>query len=135
MYKIYIVYRDFITILIIEVLSFTTTPISTIILVELLLVRYSNACLRLDLHGFTEIFLFFDDDWKEEVESKVEACGRMSGSCDDAFLDKGIEKAEIAKCLKKLKNNKTGGSDGLVGDGWWFWNGLLVRAVIFSCLA
>ena len=45
----------------------------------------------------------FDDDWKEEVESKVEACGRMSGSCDDAFLDKGIEKAEIAKCLKKLK--------------------------------
>ena len=58
----------------------------------------------------------FDDDWKEEVESKVEACGRMSGSCDDAFLDKGIEKAEIAKCLKKLKNNKTGGSDGLVGE-------------------
>ena len=58
----------------------------------------------------------FDDDWKEEVESKVEACGRMSGSCEDAFLDKGIEKAEIAKCLKKLKNNKTGGTDGLVGE-------------------
>ena len=53
------------------------------------------------------------DDWKEEVESKVEACGRMSGSCEDAFLDKGIEKAEIAKCLRKLKR---GGSDGLVGD-------------------
>ena len=58
----------------------------------------------------------FDDDWKEEVESKVEACGRMSGSCEDAFLDKGIEKAEIAKCLRKLKNSKTGGSDGLVGE-------------------
>ena len=55
----------------------------------------------------------FDDDWKEEVESKVEACGRMSGSCEDAFLDKWIEKA---KCLRKLKNNKTGGSDGLVGE-------------------
>ena len=27
----------------------------------------------------------FDDDWKGEVESKVEACGRMSGSCEDAF--------------------------------------------------
>ena len=51
----------------------------------------------------------FDDDWKEEVESKVEACGRMSGSFEDAFLDKGIEKAEIAKCLRKLKNSKTGG--------------------------
>ena len=31
-------------------------------------------------------------------------------------MDKGIEKAEIAKCLRKLKNNKTGGSDGLVGE-------------------
>ena len=27
----------------------------------------------------------FDDDWKEEVESKVEAYGRMSGSREDAF--------------------------------------------------
>ena len=53
---------------------------------------------------------------KGEVESKVEACGRMSGSCEDAFLDKGIEKAEIAKYLRKLKNKKTGGSDGLVGE-------------------
>ena len=58
----------------------------------------------------------FDECWKEEVESKVEACSRMSGSCDDDFLDKGIEKAEIAKCIRKLKNNKTGGSDGLVGE-------------------
>ena len=31
-------------------------------------------------------------------------------------LDKRIEKAEIANCLRKLKNNKTGGSDGLVGE-------------------
>ena len=55
----------------------------------------------------------FDDDCKGEVESKVEACGRMSGSCEDAFLDNGIEKAE---CLRKVKNNRTGGSDGLVGE-------------------
>ena len=40
----------------------------------------------------------------------------MSGSCEDAFFDKGIEKAEIAKYRRKLKNNKTGGSDGLVGE-------------------
>ena len=58
----------------------------------------------------------FNEDWKDEVESKVDACVRMSGSCEDAFLDKGIEKAEIAKCTRKLKNNKTGGSDGLVGE-------------------
>ena len=37
----------------------------------------------------------------------------VSGSCEDAFLDKRIEKVEIASCLK---NNKTGGGDGLVGE-------------------
>ena len=58
----------------------------------------------------------FDDNWKGEVKSKVKACDRMSGSCEDAFLDKGVEKAEITKCLRKVKNNKTGGSDGLVGE-------------------
>ena len=25
----------------------------------------------------------FDDNWKGEVESRVEDCGRMSGSCED----------------------------------------------------
>ena len=34
----------------------------------------------------------------------------------DAFLDKEVEKGEIAKCVRKLKNNKTGGSDGIVGE-------------------
>ena len=47
----------------------------------------------------------FEDDWKQEVESKVETCSRMSGSCEDAFSDKGIEKAEMTRKL----NNKTGG--------------------------
>ena len=42
----------------------------------------------------------FDDDWKEEVESKVEVCGRMSWSCEDAFLDKGIE---TVKCLRIIR--------------------------------
>ena len=63
---------------------------------------------------------------KGEVEGRVEGCGRMSGSCEDAFVNKEIEKAEIAKCLSRLKNNKTGGSDGLVDEllkVWWFWNG------------
>ena len=40
-----------------------------------------------------------DDDWKEEVESKVGACGRMSGSCEDAFLDKGIERPRLPYAL------------------------------------
>ena len=32
----------------------------------------------------------------------------------DALLYKEIEKSEIAKCLRKLKSSKTGGSDGIV---------------------
>ena len=32
------------------------------------------------------------------------------------LYDKEIEKGEIAKCVRKLKNNKTGGSDGIVGE-------------------
>ena len=40
----------------------------------------------------------------------------MSEEARDAFLDKEIEKGEIAKCVRKLKNNKTGVSDGIVGE-------------------
>ena len=52
----------------------------------------------------------FDAEWKEEVESNVSRYGSMSELC---FLDNEIEKGEIVKCIK---NNKTGGSDGLVGE-------------------
>ena len=34
---------------------------------------------------------------------EVEACRRMSGSCEDALLDKGIKKTEIAKCLRIIR--------------------------------
>ena len=43
-------------------------------------------------------------------------CGSLSKVCEDEALDREIEKAEIVKCICKLKNNKTGGSDGLVGE-------------------
>ena len=32
------------------------------------------------------------------------------------MLDREIELQEIARCVRKLNNNKTGGSDGLVGE-------------------
>ena len=50
----------------------------------------------------------FDANWKEEVESKVSSYGSMSESCEDDRLDIAIEKSEIVKCIRKLKNNKTG---------------------------
>ena len=36
--------------------------------------------------------------------------------CEDEYLDGELRKGEIEKCTSKLKNNKTGGSDGLVGE-------------------
>ena len=39
----------------------------------------------------------------------------MSEEDGDAFVDKEIEKGEITKCVRKLKNNKTGVSDGNSG--------------------
>ena len=58
----------------------------------------------------------FDSNWKELVERKVSMCGSLSKVCEDEALDREIEKAEIVKCICKQKNNKTGGSDGLVGE-------------------
>ena len=40
----------------------------------------------------------------------------MSEEVTDCLLDKEKEKGEIAKCLRNLKNSKTGGSDGIVGE-------------------
>ena len=57
--SIYIVYRDFITTLIIGVLSFTITPISTCSLA--LLVRYRNACLRLFVVILQDIYIVYRD--------------------------------------------------------------------------
>ena len=34
---------------------------------------------------------------------------------EDEYLDGDLHKGKIEKCICKLKNNKTGGSDGLVG--------------------
>ena len=57
----------------------------------------------------------FDAKWKEEVEDSVCDYSSLSEEAGDAFLDKEIETSEIAKCVRKLKNNKTGGSNGIVG--------------------
>ena len=42
--------------------------------------------------------------------------GPVSEVCEDGAIDGRIEKEEIANCIRKLKNNKTGGSDGLEGE-------------------
>ena len=39
----------------------------------------------------------------------------MSEEVTKSLLDKELEKGEIGKCLRNLKNSKTGGSDGIVG--------------------
>ena len=54
--------------------------------------------------------------WKKEVEDNVNGYSNLSEEVTDSLLDKEIEKGEIAKCLSNLKNSKTGGSDGIVGE-------------------
>ena len=58
----------------------------------------------------------FDANCKEEVEDSVGGYSSLSEEAGDAFLDKEIENGEIAKCVRKLKNNNTGCSDGIVGE-------------------
>ena len=58
----------------------------------------------------------FDANWKEEVEDNVNGYSSLSEEVTNSLLDKEIEKGEIAKCLRNLKNSKTGGSDGTVGE-------------------
>ena len=58
----------------------------------------------------------FDDSWKEEVDEPVSECSSVSKACEDSVLGTEIEKEEIAVCVRKLNKNKTGGSDGLVGE-------------------
>ena len=56
----------------------------------------------------------FDDEWKLEVEEKVLEYSKQN--LKDLDLDKEIEESEIVRCIKKLKNNKTGGGDGIVSE-------------------
>ena len=57
----------------------------------------------------------FDGEWKEEVETKVSVCSSML--CEDECLDGELCKGEIEKCVcNKTHFNKTGGSNGLVGE-------------------
>ena len=43
-------------------------------------------------------------------------CKCASELYEDAVLDKVVDRNEITQCLRKIKNNNTGGSDGLVGE-------------------
>ena len=60
--------------------------------------------------GTCSVDTAFDQSWKEEVDKKV--CDLLTV----CVLDREIDLEEIALCVRKLKNNKTGGSDGLVGE-------------------
>ena len=56
----------------------------------------------------------FDDEWKLEVEEKVLEYSKQNFK--DLDLDKEIEESKIVRCIKKLKNNKTRGGDGIVSE-------------------
>ena len=58
----------------------------------------------------------FEADWKEEVVSTLKTCSILSEVSENVRLDRQIDREEIAQCVKNLKNNKTGGCDGIVGE-------------------
>ena len=58
----------------------------------------------------------FDNERREQVKTKVSTCMCSSILCEDEYLDGELRKGEIEKFISKLKNDKTGGSDGLVGE-------------------
>jgi len=74
--------------------------------------KFYKSILRLWV-GFSEDS-DFDGECKEEVETKVSMCSSIL--CEDEYLDGELRKGEIKKCVSKLKNNKTGENDGLVGE-------------------
>ena len=50
------------------------------------------------------------------MDKKVSEFSSMTADGEGSVLDREISLEEIAVCVRKLKNNKTGGSDGLVGE-------------------
>jgi hypothetical protein len=60
--------------------------------------------------GTCSVDIAFDDSWKEEVDKKVCEFSNLPTVCVQNVSDR----EEIASCVRK--NNKTGGSDGLVGE-------------------
>ena len=66
--------------------------------------------------GKMEIDNDFDEEWRESVENKVNDYENASAFSKDKCLDSEIKVEEILKCIRKIKNNKAGGNDGLVGE-------------------
>ena len=60
----------------------------------------------------------FDDSWKEEVSNSVKLFETMSFQDSDSnrILDQPITLAEVNYVVKAIKNNKSAGSDGIVGE-------------------
>ena len=48
----------------------------------------------------------FDAKWKEEVESNMSRCGSMSELFEDEFFDKRVEKGEIVKCIRIIRQGE-----------------------------
>ena len=60
----------------------------------------------------------FDDSWKEEASNSVKCFETMpfQDSDSNGILDQAITLAEVNYVVKAIKNNKSAGSDGIVGE-------------------
>ena len=60
----------------------------------------------------------FDDSWKEKVSNSIKHFESMSflDSHSNGMMDQPITLAEVSCVVKAIKNNKSAGSDGIVGE-------------------
>ena len=79
--------------------------------VKILKLHYRKLGTELDVKSF-------DDSWKEEVSNSVKDFEAMSfrDSHSNGVLDQPITLAEVSHVVKAIKNNKSAGSDGIVGE-------------------
>ena len=54
-----------------------------------------------------------EGDWKEEARSTLETCSNLSEVSENDRLARQIDREHIEKCVK---NNRTGGCNGIVGE-------------------
>ena len=79
--------------------------------VKILKSHYEKLGSELDMQSF-------DDSWKEEVSNSVKLFESISfqDSHSSGILDQTITLAEVKYVVKAIKNNKSAGSDGIVGE-------------------
>ena len=80
---------------------------------KLKILKSHNEKLGSELHNKT-----FNDSWKDEVCKSIKSFENLSleNSHFTEMLDQKITTAEVSHAIRTIKNNKSAGADGIVGE-------------------